>query len=392
MLVFAADSILEVLSIDHRLKGETNRNLVRLCSEIVPDVRNLDGQPTLKVWGDSIERMHLLPHASVQLFDQAGNLKESYCARGIPILRAGRILGQNDGQRVSVYSNFAKVGNEAFVEVQVPCTDHDEAVTAFALNKLWRGLIISIAIGICGWIYSGRAILPVVKTLGTLRKFVDDAGHELKTPVTLIEGSIQTLEADLKLHGVSLDVLDIMSRASNRLKNLSTNLLLLAKMDNPDVTLRKALLDVKELVTAAVTDLSEGASNKGIELQVADLPNAVVSADKDALLRLFSNLIENALRYTPTGGKITVFGARGEHNVSVTVEDTGIGIPADCIPHIFDRFYRVDSARSREAGGSGLGLAIAKATVDVHGGSLSVASQPGSGSKFTVTLPLAPRH
>jgi two-component system phosphate regulon sensor histidine kinase PhoR len=205
----------------------------------------------------------------------------------------------------------------------------------------------------------------------------------------LIEGSLETLEADLIEHGISTEVLQIMLRASERLRNLSTNLLLLARMENPELELRNIQLDAREVVDLVVAELQEQATQRNVMLHSNGVPSAAIVGDRDALSRMFSNLIENAIRYTPKGGIITVAGWKQDTTIWVSIEDTGIGIPPDSLPHIFDRFYRVEKARSREAGGSGLGLAIVKAIVDAHGGEITVESRVEKGTKFMVALPIA---
>jgi two-component system phosphate regulon sensor histidine kinase PhoR len=135
--------------------------------------------------------------------------------------------------------------------------------------------------------------------------------------------------------------------------------------------------------------LTEQARDRNVLLRSIDIPAATVFGDRDALTRVFTNLIENSIRYTPSGGNIIVGGWKQDTAVCISIEDTGIGIPPESLPNIFDRFFRVDKARTREAGGTGLGLAIVKAIVDAHGGDVTVESHVGKGSKFTVVLPLA---
>jgi signal transduction histidine kinase len=227
-----------------------------------------------------------------------------------------------------------------------------------ATTKIVRIFLIAAAVGMCGWLYSGKATQPVVGAFRALRTFVDDAGHELNTPVTLIQNSLEHIEAFLDDINQPNETLDIAFRAANRLRTLSTNLLLLAKMENPDAALRPIKLDAKEVLTHVVAELQNKAAAKQIALNVVPIPEVHLIADKDAISRLFSNLIENAIHYTPEGGSIQIAAAKHESNVSITVKDTGVGIPPESLPFIFERFYRVDKARARQEGGSGLGLAM----------------------------------
>lgn len=381
MLVYLGDSICALFLMDYQLKTAIYQDLTRQSQEIAAAVQIVDGKPTLSKWAEMERRLNLKPDATVQIYDRDKHLLERYGPRGVPQLQAG-LIGH------SVYSTYTNVASNGYVQVQVPSRQHDDRIYDFEFGKLIRGVLIAFAIGVCGWLYSDKAIEPVVRSLRTLRTFVADAGHELRTPVALIEGSLETLEAELTEHGISSDVLAIMSRASERLKNLSTNMLLLARMENPELELRKSQLDAKEIIGNVVADLADQAGHRHIGLAIKALPSAAIFGDKDSIARLFSNVIENAIRYTPEGGSITVDGWKQDTCICVSIEDNGIGIPPESLPHIFDRFYRVEKARSREAGGSGLGLAIVKAIVDAHGGEITVESQVGKGSKFLISLPL----
>ena len=251
-----------------------------------------------------------------------------------------------------------------------------------------RGIPLAILLGIFGWIYSGRAVEPIRKSLKTLRDFVDDAGHELNTPVALIENSIETLEADLIDHKMSTDVLKIIQRASGSLKDLSQKLLLLAKMEQPEIAMHFAPVNLSELVTDVIHDFTQKAQQQQIELSAHDLAEAMIWADSQSLVEVFSNLIDNALRYTAANGRVYVYSFKADKNICVAVRDTGCGIPKDCLPNIFNRFYRVDKSRTKSAGGSGLGLSIVKAIVEAHKGNIRVESIPDKGSTFFVTLPI----
>jgi K+-sensing histidine kinase KdpD len=381
LLIYLGDTIAGLFLVDYHLKASIYHDLNRQSDEIAAAVQMADGKPTLKNWAQMEAKLNLKPEATVQLYGNDMKLLERYGLPGVPVLQSGLL-------RNTVYSRSAKVGNEGYVQVQMPSKQHDEEIHDFEVTKFIRGLYIALAVGVCGWLFSGKAIEPVVRSLRTLRTFVADAGHELRTPLTLIDGSLETLEADLIEHGISTDVLQIMLRASDRLRNLSTNLLLLARMENPELELRKAPLDAREIVDPIVSELRKQADQKKVTLHLTGMPSAAIIGDRDALSRMFTNLIENAIRYTPEGGVITVAGWKQDTHVLVSVDDTGIGIPPDSLANIFDRFYRVDKARSREAGGSGLGLAIVKAIIEAHNGEVTVESRVGKGTKFLISLPL----
>jgi signal transduction histidine kinase len=147
-------------------------------------------------------------------------------------------------------------------------------------------------------------------------------------------------------------------------------------------------VNLGDLLGELSSDLEVLCRHKGLKLELTQMDDSVVKGDRLRLRVLFLNLLDNAIRYTPGGGKISVSLRREGQMVVVSISDTGPGIPAADLPHIFERFYRVDKARSRTEGGSGLGLSIAQYTAEVHGGRIEVESEPGKGSTFRVWLPL----
>ena len=219
------------------------------------------------------------------------------------------------------------------------------------------------------------------------RQFVSDASHELKTPlasIKLLTDSI--LQNDMDPATIREFVGDIGNEAE-RLNRMSHKLLSLSKIDSQTDGECEIIL-VAPSVQRASRMLSELARSNNITI-VEDLQqDSPILMLEDDLYQIIFNLMENGIKYNTNGGKLTVTLAREEDNAILTVSDTGVGIPEDAMPHIFERFYRVDKARSRKSGGSGLGLAIVKSMVERNGGQISAQSQPGAGSTFTVTFPI----
>jgi signal transduction histidine kinase len=187
-----------------------------------------------------------------------------------------------------------------------------------------------------------------------------------------------------------------MERQNSRLSQLVADLLLLSRTDGTAAPTPALPCCLNDLLSDLQEELAPLAQSAGVELGL-DIPNVsqvYVLGNEEQLYRLIANLMNNGIQYTPSGGQVTVHLQQTHFSVIVQVKDTGIGIPAFAQAHIFDRFYRVDAARSRHAGGAGLGLSIALAIAQVHGGSIQVQSQLGQGSSFTVTLPrfTAPVH
>jgi two-component system phosphate regulon sensor histidine kinase PhoR len=222
------------------------------------------------------------------------------------------------------------------------------------------------------------------------RDFVANVSHEFRTPLTAIQGFAETL-----LAGAIDDpqnrtrFLEIILEHSRRLARLTEDLLMLSKMDAERLELEIRRLSVSQLIESCLETAQRRAAEKDLRISVNTpqrLPD--IAGDRRRLAEVLQNLLDNAIQYTLPGGQIMLSAEAGEEEVVLTVSDTGIGIPQADQPRIFERFYRVDVARSREAGGTGLGLAIAKHLVEVHGGRLWVDSEVGQGSQFHFSVPL----
>jgi len=221
--------------------------------------------------------------------------------------------------------------------------------------------------------------------------FVANVSHEFKTPLTAIQGFSETLLAGaIEDPRNNRRFLEIIRDHAIRLARLTDDLLKLARIEAGKLEVQFSSVSVLDLVERCAETALMKADRKQIALEI-DIPAGLPSVRGDAgLLRdVLQNLIDNAIQYTPSGGEIHVSAAAREREVVLTVADTGIGIPLADQERIFERFYRVDAARSREAGGTGLGLSIAKHIVEVHGGRLLVESEVGAGSKFSFSIPLA---
>lgn len=228
-------------------------------------------------------------------------------------------------------------------------------------------------------------------TLERERRFTADAAHELRTPLTALKGRLGLLwnrprtvaEYESALHDLEWEV--------DRLIHLSADLLLLARLDQRKLPWQPEMLDLSELLHAVAEQVWPLANAKGLTLLAEEVPSGLsIVGDADHLIRLFLNLMENAVKYTPSGGQVILKAGKEQAGMWVAVSDTGPGIPPEHLPHLFERFYRVEEARSRGSGGAGLGLAIAYEIARSHGGTIEVTSQMGQGTTFTVHLPFQP--
>lgn len=279
---------------------------------------------------------------------------------------------------------------------------------------LGTGLMV-LSVAASGWFLSGKAMEPVGESYQRLKQFTADASHELRSPIALIQTNVQVALADLDLESSSIShyrqQLKLVERLTQRLGRLVNDLLFLARQDSGIGAVLFSPCPVDALLIEVVEEQQLLATNKEISLtlNLVDPPGEIepelqenwftVMGNWDELVRLFTNLIGNALQYTPTTGKVQVELGRvagmryGFTGLQIKICDTGIGIPSESLPRLFDRFYRVDPARSHQSResmtGSGLGLAIAQAIVEHHQGQIQVESVVGKGTTFIVTLPIS---
>lgn len=219
-------------------------------------------------------------------------------------------------------------------------------------------------------------------------QFVSNASHELKTPLATMKILIESIIYQDKFEpDVTREFLTDIDREIDRLNSVIGDLLTLVNMDSGEMRLRLGDLKLDEMLAETVKRLGPLSKNRDIALALEVHASPIVEGDASKIQQVFYNLIDNAIKYTPSGGSVRVELSENARSAIIKVSDTGMGIPAGDIPHIFDRFYRVDKARSRETGGTGLGLSIVNQMVQLHGGSISVQSVEDKGSVFTVTLP-----
>jgi heavy metal sensor kinase len=221
------------------------------------------------------------------------------------------------------------------------------------------------------------------------RRFLADASHELRTPLTVIKGELQEIVAGeaarVEVHERIGSVLEEVAR----LEHLVSGLLVLSRLDAGEVQREWLDVDLVQLTASTVEQMRLMAEDRGIQLELATAAPLIVRGDRGRLKQVIVNLLDNAIRFTPRGGTVTLRTGKSGADVVLEVVDTGIGIPAAALARVFDRFYRVDEARSRDDGGAGLGLSIARSICLAHGGQIEVHSEVGHGSCFRLRLPFA---
>jgi two-component system, OmpR family, phosphate regulon sensor histidine kinase PhoR len=225
----------------------------------------------------------------------------------------------------------------------------------------------------------------------TRRDFIANVSHELRTPLTSIQGYTETLLDSGPENDHTRDFLEIVRKNASRMARLTEDLLTLARVESGEQRFSLQPVSPSDLVHEAARDFREIAKAHSVELQIENGALPSVNADSEALHQVFSNLVDNALKYGASGGRIIIGARSSPLGVEFYVRDFGPGISSEHLPRLFERFYRVDKARSRESGGTGLGLAIAKHIVLAHGGTIRAESELNHGSAFLFTLPVAPQ-
>ena len=221
-----------------------------------------------------------------------------------------------------------------------------------------------------------------------IRQFTADASHELRTPVAILMGETELAVNDLLDHEECKAALRSRREELQRMAQIVDDLLVLSQFDHGEQTLQVKPLDFSDLVIEVCEQQRKQARSKGVTLELTETVPVNIEGDSSRLRQMVRNVLDNAIKYTPAGGRVTVeLDHSNGKEFRLSVSDTGIGIPVAALPHIFDRFYRVDQARTRGEGGSGLGLSIVKQIIEAHGGSVSVKSNIGMGTVMTLTLP-----
>lgn len=221
------------------------------------------------------------------------------------------------------------------------------------------------------------------------RRFASDAAHELRTPLTALKGRIGVTLSQPRQPEVYVETLHDMEEQVDRLIRLSNDLLFMTRFESRREQIALEPIELTDFLSVVIDQVRHLANDKAITL-VEQVPSQlVVRGNMDLLIRLFLNLLDNAIKYTPAGGQVTVTAENSAAQVRITVQDTGPGIAPEHLPHLFERFYRVEGDRTRlDGGGAGLGLAIAREVARAHGGDLTVQSEVGDGTTFVFTIPI----
>jgi two-component system OmpR family sensor kinase len=373
-----------------------------------------------------VQPLVVLAHPSVPPFDRVAGLAPALL--GVDAGRGRFGIGRDSqGRRWRVYV-LPVAGTHRYV-VAAASLDHiDAAVSGYRKLALLLTIGAALITLLAGWLLASRALRPVgllTETAGRIarsrrfsqrvpvlnqqdemgrmattfnqmlesleqayelqHRFIADASHELRAPLTAIQGNLELLERQPTMPDSDrAEAVHEASREAHRMARLVADLLALARAD-AGASLRKERVELDWVVLEALREARHLAHGQRIEVEAIE--PVLVQGDGDRLKQLILILLDNAIRYTPANGQIALALRRDAAMARVTVRDSGMGVPPEDLPHVFERFYRADPARARDPGGTGLGLAIAKWIVEQHGGEIEIASEPGHGAEVTVRLP-----
>jgi heavy metal sensor kinase len=234
-----------------------------------------------------------------------------------------------------------------------------------------------------------RMIRRLEDAVRTSKQFVADASHELRTPLTVMRGELESLAQDAALGGETRETLGSVLEEVDRLGEIVDGLFALSRLDAGEAPAEWVQFDLAELAATTAGQMSLLAEDKRVSVSCESAGGVTIEGDRARLKQVVVNLLDNAIKYTPSGGRVRLAVRREAGFAVLEVSDNGIGIPAEALPHVFQRFFRVDGSRSREQGGAGLGLSIVRSICSAHGAEVEVSSSPGQGSTFRIRQPLA---
>ncbi|MFN8533432.1 MAG: HAMP domain-containing sensor histidine kinase [Dehalococcoidia bacterium] len=299
-----------------------------------------------------------------------------------------RTISTIDGEPIRLLTyRVGRTGGPAALQLGRSLTDQGRVLDQLLLTFLVLGTFSTLAIGAGSWIVAGRVLRADTKARQRQQAFVANASHELRSPLALIRASAEVARREFITGDDRAALLDDIIAETDYLARLSDNLLLLSRLDAGALPLTKQSVALDELFERLIRQVGRLAVEREIHLTAEDVTGAVV-ADPDRLRQVLLIVLDNALRFAPPGGTVRIAVRPSGKQMVISVTDNGPGVPAEALPHLFDRFYQADPARGHRSG-AGLGLAIARALVQAMGGEIRVESPATGGTHVTIALPTA---
>ena len=388
------------LTIRHQMSRRLDASLAAAAAalERAERIREAERTSARGAVVDAVEELHI-PERSLYLLDgdgapvtpaQVSAWIRDAAQGAIRSGRGYRNLDAPDHRELRLYAKrFTGAGGAPYVAAVMADRgeledEYASLIEAFAVAAL-AGLAL-IAGG--GYVLVRKSTAPAERSMDQMRRFMADAAHELRTPITVLRTRAEVALAQPRDPDRDAATLAAIERETARLGGIAGDLLTLARADAGDRPLGRQPMYLDDAAAGAVDAAQALAHAKQIALAVGSFDEARVVGDPDLIRRLLLIVLDNAIKFTPAGGRVQLDVSTADGRATAVVSDTGIGIPADQLPHVFERFYRGDAAR-RQADGAGLGLAIARWIADAHGATIDIASQAGAGTRVTLTFPLA---
>ncbi|MGQ9550058.1 MAG: sensor histidine kinase [Roseiflexus sp.] len=304
-----------------------------------------------------------------------------------------RTITLDDGRRARLLTyRLPRPDGPAALQLMRELSDQEHVLRQLLVGLITLGTGSVVLVGVMSWRLAGQALRPAQEAWERQQRFIASASHELRAPLTLIRAS-----AEVALRNLSSDehdqraLLHDVLAESDHMRHLVDDLLTLTRLDSGQLTLTKETVDLNTLLSSIQRQVARLGEQRGVVVELTEV-DGLVQADTERLQQVLLIVLDNALRYTPAGGRITMAARMLDRMVQIRVTDTGSGIAPEHLPHIFERFYRADSARGRENGNAGLGLSIAKGLMEAMEGRISVDSTVGVGTTVVLSLPRAPGH
>ena len=308
-----------------------------------------------------------------------------------PALQQGHAADIVNAGGTSIYRYAQAVpGNLGVVVIGEYINGQESALTVLLILLFALGGVALLGAGFGGLFLAARAMVPARLAFTRQQQFIGDAAHELRTPLTLMRADAEVLLRSREhMNPEDAALLEDIVAEANHMSTMANSMLALARLDAGTQHREYDVVSLDEIALAGVRRVSAFAEQKGVSVHLENSDHAFVIGDSGLLEQALLVLLDNAIKYNMPGGQVIVRSAVNDGKAQLEVSDTGIGIPAEHLPHLGERFYRVDKARSREAGGTGLGLSIAHRIAALHDGSLTINSMPDQGTTVTLQLPLA---
>ncbi len=302
-----------------------------------------------------------------------------------------RTVTMSDGRRTRLLTyRLTRPGGPAALQLARELSDQEQVLSQLTLGLIGLGSLGMVLVGAASWWLAGRALRPSQEAWERQQRFIASASHELRAPLTLIRASAEVaLRETLPDATDQRELLSDILAESDQMRRLVDDLLTLTRLDSRQLTMTTTAVDLGDLLRTVQRQTARLGEQRGITVEL-ETAAGTVQADAERLQQIMLIILDNALRYTPAGGRITISTAPIGRMIQITITDTGIGIAPEHLPHIFERFYRADPARERQNGNAGLGLSIAKGLVEAMNGRITVESTVGVGTTVSIALPQAP--